>query len=574
MASAPVDTTQRLAALRELLQKGTEGNENVDAMMVPHEDSHMSEYAASHFERLEFISGFSGSAGSALVTKDHAYLWTDGRYHLQAATQLDANWTLMKAGLVGVKTMEELLKETLPEIKRIGLDPYCMSYESYNKVQEELEATNQKLVPLWTNPLDKVWIGRPSLPKDKIVVHPIEFTGMTWHDKVETVRMKMKEKKCDVLIGSCLDDIAWLFNVRGSDVEFNPTFYAYAMITLDSLTLYVEGDKVDDEVRAHLDGVAIKPYKDILTDMKDKAPSLTKLWVGNKCNYALASQVPKPKVLVEITPMTKLKAVKNDAELEGARNCQIRDGVALASYLCWLADQVKEGRSLDEVDGADQLLKFRAEQKLFVTPSFATISSMGPNGAIIHYSPSKPTAAPITADSLYLLDSGAQFLYATVAPNESHIGLARCVFPTGVTGHRIDLLAREHLWKYGLDYMHGTGHGVGAYLNVHEGPHMITPRSGVMGDYPLEPGMIISNEPGYYEANNFGIRIESLVVVKKIQTEHQFNNIQFLGFETTTMVPLASNLLDLDLLTKDEIDWINDYHREVREKVGAMLKEQ
>eukprot|EP00123_Amoebidium_parasiticum_P016104 comp23288_c0_seq1/m.38193 comp23288_c0_seq1/g.38193 ORF comp23288_c0_seq1/g.38193 comp23288_c0_seq1/m.38193 type:complete len:643 (-) comp23288_c0_seq1:90-2018(-) len=586
------DTTQRLAALRALF-KGT-NEEPIDAILVPHEDSHMSEYPAHHFERLAFISGFTGSAGSAIITEKTACLWTDGRYHLQAAQQLDGNWTLMKAGLEGVQSEEDYMLESLPPSAKIGVDPYLISYDKYIKYQRELKHTNHRLVPLWTNPIDQIWENRPPLPKDKIFVLDNKYTGMEWQAKIGKVREQMRAKHCDALVASCLDETAWLLNLRGADVDYNPVFYAYTLVTADKVVLYVDEEKLDDQVRTHLSGVEVKPYAAIRDDLIAMVPTLSRLWLGLKCNYALASQVPKSKVFCAETPMGKLKAIKTAAELQGAKSCQVRDGAALCSFFVWLERQLAEGKVVDEVDAADYLESMRREQAHFITPSFASISSMGPNGAIIHYSPSRPTAAQITRDSMYLIDSGGQYLDGTTdttrtlhfgTPTEhqircytlvlkGHISLATLVFPNGTSGHRIDALARQYLWAHGLDYLHGTGHGVGAFLNVHEGPHRITQKYGGVGDYPLQVGMITSNEPGYYEAGHFGVRIENLMAVVQKSTPHNFNNIGFLGFDTTTVVPYARNLIDVAMLTSQERAWVDTYHAHVRDVVGPLLKEQ
>ncbi|KAI8374722.1 peptidase M24, structural domain-containing protein [Radiomyces spectabilis] len=587
-----VNTTQRLQALRELMASEKYA---VDAFLIPSEDAHQSEYIADCDKRRHWISGFTGSAGFAIVTANEAALFTDGRYFLQASEQLDGNWTLMKQGLPGVPTWQEYLVKNLAAGSRIGLDPTLITAADADQLTEQLKTNGSSLVLLSDNLVDIVWHKeRPCSPKNVVNVHSLHFAGKPFQDKLADLRKHISSKDAYGVILSALDEIAWLFNLRGSDVECNPVFFAYALVTEDAATLFIDPVKLSQEVKDHLGAdVTVRPYTDVFSDLQALREKLSKkIIIDNKTSLAIETAIGKDLVLQDRSFVTDAKAVKNEAELKGMRDCHLRDGAALVSYFAWLEDQLLKGATLDEVDGADRLEQFRAAQKDFVGLSFDTISSTGANGAIIHYKPEKGSCKVIDPKLIYLCDSGGQYKDGTTdvtrtlhfgEPTEyekrcftrvlqGHIAIDVAVFPKGTTGYLLDPFARHALWKDGLDFRHGTGHGVGSYLNVHEGPHGIGVRQ-AYNDTPLAAGMVVTNEPGYYEDGHFGIRIESVLIVKEASTPHNFGGRGYLGFEHVTMAPLGRKLIDVNLLSPEERKWVNDYHDECWANLSPLLKD-
>ncbi|KAF9364703.1 hypothetical protein BGX34_000724 [Mortierella sp. NVP85] len=585
------NTTARVQKLRELMQLP---EHNVTAFVVPSEDAHQSEYVAACDERRSFISGFTGSAGLAIVSLDTAVLFTDGRYFLQASQQLDSNWTLMKSGLPGVPTWQDYLVKNLPAGSRIGIDPNVFTATDAKKLEADLAKVGSSLVPI-PNLVDLVWEDRPARPASKLKVLTTKTTGRTHTEKIQQLRQDLEKKGVAGFVVSALDDAAWLFNLRGSDVHCNPVFFSYAIVTPEYVKLYLQEKSVSQEVINHLGPeVILRPYETLFDDLRDLAPILQankqKFLLGTRTNLALAVALGKGNTIEARSPVTDAKAIKNDAELEGMRQCHLRDSAALISYFAWLEEQLANGVELDEADGAARLEQFRAEQAGFVGLSFDTISSTGPNGAIIHYKPEKPTAARINADLVYLCDSGGQYIDGTTdvtrtlhfrTPSahekrcftrvlQGHIAIDTAVFPDGTSGYLLDILARRALWADGLDFRHGTGHGVGAFLNVHEGPHGCGTRI-AYNDIPLVPGMTLTNEPGYYEDGAFGIRIENIMLVRKVETPHNFGGRGYYGFEHVTLVPIQLKMIDRSLLTHLEIEWINAYHAECLAKVSPFL---
>ncbi|KMQ45400.1 Peptidase M24, structural domain [Trichophyton rubrum] len=598
MPPPPVDTTQRLAKLRELMAQN-----KVDVYIVPSEDSHQSEYIAPCDGRRAFISSFTGSAGCAIVSMSKAALSTDGRYFSQAAKQLDANWILLKRGVEGVPTWEEWTAEQAENGKVVGVDPSLITAADARKLSQTLKTTGGSLVGIDQNLIDAVWGDeRPARPANQITVQPVERAGKSFEEKVEDLRKELTAKKRSAMVISTLDEIAWLFNLRGSDIPYNPVFFSYAIVTPSVAELYVDESKLSPEARKHLEGkVVLKPYESIfqaskvLAESKASASSGSsgKFLLSNKASWSLSLALGGEQNVVEVrSPITDAKAIKNEVELEGFRKCHIRDGAALIEYFAWLENAlIKEGAKLDEVDGADKLFEIRKKYDLFVGNSFDTISSTGANGATIHYKPEKSTCAIIDPKAMYLCDSGGQYLDGTTdttrtlhfgEPTEfqkkayalvlkGHISIDNAIFPKGTTGYAIDSFARQHLWKEGLDYLHGTGHGVGSFLNVHEGPMGIGSRA-QYAEVPLSASNVLSNEPGYYEDGNFGIRLENLVICKEVQTAHKFGDKPFLGFESITLVPFCQKLLDASLLTEAERKWVNDYHAKVWEKTSPFFE--
>ncbi|KAI9689604.1 MAG: hypothetical protein M1822_010256 [Bathelium mastoideum] len=603
-----VHTTDRLAHLRKLMKA-----KDIDVYIVPSEDSHYSEYIAPVDARRGFISGFSGSAGTAVITAEKASLATDGRYFNQAATQLDDNWTLLKQGERDVPTWQEWTADQSEGGKRVGVDPKLITAAEARKLSDKIKKKGgAELKSIPNNLVDEIWgKDQPARPSNKIRVQRLEHSGKKVEEKIEDLRKELEKKKCSGFVLSMLDEIAWLFNLRGSDIPYNPVFFSYALVTSKDIVLYVDKDKVNDEVAKHLgEKVTIKPYSEVFSDIealssstlatkdseptsKESASPKPKFMISNKASWALSQSLGGDENVEESrSPVGDAKAVKNEVELEGMRQCHIRDGAALIEYFAWLEEQVAERRAkLDEFEAASKLEEIRSRHDKFVGLSFPTISSVGPNAAIIHYFPKKGSCATIDTEQVYLCDSGAQYLDGTTdttrtlhfgQPSElerqsytlvlkGNIALELAKFPKGTSGFALDALARQHLWAQGLDYRHGTGHGVGSFLNVHEGPIGIGTRV-QYSEVQLSVGNVISDEPGYYEDGKFGIRIENVVVVKETQTEHKFGGKPFLGFDHVTLVPMCRNLIDVNLLDETEKRWLNAYHEEVRENTKGFFE--
>ncbi|KAB8349657.1 hypothetical protein FH972_023676 [Carpinus fangiana] len=611
-----VHTTERLAHLRTLMKKNgvdiyswSHTSSACDRVLiycivVPSEDSHQSEYIAPTDARRAFISGFSGSAGTAVISATKAALATDGRYFNQAAKQLDSNWELLKQGLQDVPTWQDWTADQSDGGKTVGVDPTIITAADARKLAEKIKKKGGKdLKAVTENLVDAVWgKDKPARPNEPVTVHPIEYSGKSISDKLTDLRKELDKKKCSGFIVSMLDEIAWLYNVRGTDIPYNPVFFAYAAVTADSATLYVDKTKLDDKVILHLGSdVAVKPYDAIFQDTTTMGKSLDaskddpkkKVLLSTKASWALYQNLGGESNVEEVrSPISDEKASKNEAELKGMRDCHIRDGAALSEFFAWLEEQlVVKGAKVDEVEAADKLEEYRSKKDKFAGLSFPTISSTGANAAIIHYGPEKGNCSVIDPASVYLCDSGAQYLDGTTDTTRTlhfgeptamekkaytlvlkgNIALETARFPKGTSGFALDTLARQYLWKEGLDYRHGTGHGVGSFLNVHEGPIGIGTRI-QYSEVPLAVGNVISDEPGYYEDGKFGIRIENIIVVREVETKHRFGDKPYLGFDHVTMVPHCRKLIDPSLLTADERDFINDYHKEVVEKTKSFFE--
>ncbi|KAI5292810.1 hypothetical protein KEM52_006045, partial [Ascosphaera acerosa] len=521
---------------------------------------------------IQFISGFTGSAGLAVITHEQAALETDGRYFNQAAQELDANWTLLRRGLKDVPSWAEWAADAAQGGKAVGVDPALITATTARRLLDKLRPKGGLLREVPDNLVDLVWgADRPPRPCEPVRVHPDRFAGQSARDKIRELRETLARDGRAGFVVSMLDEIAWLFNLRGSDIAYNPVFFAYALVTPDTVTLYIDESKLTQEVRDHLgEDVVIKPYDAIFGEAKalaaaaesaESTASTTekqeekekqgdkpaaspapakKFLLSGQASYSLYLALGgEARVVQALSPISKAKSIKNATELDGMRACHVRDGAALSEYFAWLEAQLRAGATLDEVQAADKLEECRRKQEHFVGLSFPTISSTGPNGAVIHYEPERGSCAVIDPNAVYLCDSGAQYLDGTTdttrtwhfgTPTEKEryaftmvlkgvIGLDTAVFPTGTTGYAVDVLARQALWKSGLDYLHGTGHGVGSYLvrqsrekqagedNVHEGPMGVGSRT-EYSRVPLAAGNVISDEPGYYEDGNFGIRIE------------------------------------------------------------------
>lgn len=485
--------------------------------------------------------------------------------------------------------------------KTVGVDPTVITSTDARKLGKTLKKSNAKLIGVADNLVDKIWKDRPARPAEKVIVLQDKYAGKSYKEKLSELRKELDKKKTAGMVVSMLDEIAWLFNLRGSDIPYNPVFFSYAAVTHNSATLYVDSSKLDDAVYEQLHGeVKVKPYDDLFSDLslmsqvtsqtaeqngtEESKPKHAKILVSNKASWALSLGLGGEDKVEEVrSPIADAKAVKNSTELEGMRQCHIRDGAALIQFFAWLENQlVAKKARIDEVEAADKLEEIRSKGAHFRGLSFDTISSTGPNAAVIHYKPERGTCSTIDPKAVYLCDSGAQYLDGTTdttrtlhfgQPTEMEIkaytlvlkgviALDRAVFPKGTTGFAIDILARQALWREGLDYRHGTGHGVGSFLNVHEGPIGVGTRS-AYAEVSLSIGNVISDEPGYYEDGNFGIRIENMIMAKEATTNHKFGDKPWLAFEHVTMVPMCQKLIDASILDPEEKEWLNAYHEEV-----------
>ncbi|KAK7284665.1 hypothetical protein RJT34_19415 [Clitoria ternatea] len=610
----------KLTALRQLF---TKPGLNIDAYIIPSHDAHQSEFIAECYTRRAYISGFTGSAGTAVVTNDKAALWTDGRYFLQAEKQLNSNWILMRAGNPGVPTTSEWLNDVLAPGGRVGIDPFLFTWDAAEELKEVISKNNHELVYLYnSNLVDEVWKeSRPTPPNKPVRVHDLKYAGLDVASKLASLRSELVAAGSSAIVISMLDEIAWLLNLRGSDIPHSPVVYAYLIVEIDGAKLFIDDSKVTEEVSDHLKkaNIEIRPYNSIISEIESLAALGTGLWLDTSsvnaatvnaykaaCNRHYQNRESRPKTrtkgfdgsiehsdmpfaIHKVSPVSLAKAIKNESELEGMKNCHLRDAAALAQFWDWLEAEITKSGVLSEVEVSDKLLEFRSKQAGFVDTSFETISASGPNGAIIHYKPEPGSCSIVDASKSFLLDSGAQYVDGTTditrtvhfgKPTvrekecftrvlQGHIALDQSVFPENTPGFVLDAFARSFLWKVGLDYRHGTGHGVGAALNVHEGPQSISHRFGNLTS--LVNGMVVSNEPGYYEDHAFGIRIENLLYVRNVETPNRFGGIIYLGFEKLTFVPIQLKLVDLALLSAAEIDWLNNYHSLVWEKVSPLL---
>lgn len=604
-----VNTSLRLEKLRKLMTENDLG-----VYVVPSEDQHQSEYVAPVDQKRAFISGFSGSAGVAVVTRDvnsfgeipegSAALATDGRYFTQAVNELDFNWTLLRQGQKDVPSWElwavqqaVQLSVDSGKVVKIGVDPKLISFLSFDKITKTIDeeakktkGSNVELVPVKKNLVDAIWPDFeevPQVPENIIKVLDQKYAGEDVKSKVAKVIEAVKESSCDGIVISALDEIAWLLNLRGSDIQYNPVFYSYVIIDADdkNVTLYSNNKKFDTPVSQHLEknNIKLRPYEafwDDLSALSKKFKESKKQFLLNDstASWEIVRTLDCDHVSVSPTPVEDLKAVKNQTELEGAKKAHLKDGRALCRFFAWLEEEVSNKVELiNEIEADKKLFEFRSQEENFIGLSFDTISASGANGAIIHYKPSKESCAIIDPSKIYLNDSGAQYLDGTTDTTrcvhfgnptqeeidnytlvlKGNIGLGSLKFPEKTPIN--DTVARQYLWKNGKDFGHGTSHGVGAYLNVHEGPIGLGPRANPKN--LLKPGHLISNEPGYYEEGEYGIRIENVMFVKPSGLE--YNGKKFNEFETVTRVPFCRRLINQNLLTKDEKKWINDYHATV-----------
>lgn len=582
----------KLANLRELMKEvPVSGKEKkgIQAFILHYGDAHQSEYLTERDNRLRFISGFSGSRGTIIITHDRALLWTDGRYFLQAVNEFDPReeWALMKEGVLGTPTQSEWLISNLPPQSAVGVDSNVISYTDWVSIYHNLTNKGHILTPLAENLVDKIWDDRPAPTSNKILPHPLVYTGKSARDKIDQCRKTMKDNRVSCLVISALDEVAYLLNFRGSDIPYNPVFFAYVVLDHQNVHIFLDKSRLTMEAEEQLKSEGVSPiyhsYEDILPFLRENASTGEgRVWISSGSSYALHAASGKDQVHIAYSPVGLMKIVKNEIEVEGMKAAHVRDGVALVKYFAWLEDQVTNRSNesvITEISGADQLDKFRQEQESYVGPSFPTISSSGAHAAIVHYCPTPATDRPITDKEVYLCDSGAQFLDGTTDVTRTwHFGkptdyerecftrvfkgqyfLNTAKFPNLIKGNYLDTLARKSLWDVGLDYLHGTSHGVGSYLNVHEAPIGMSWRPNP-DDPGVQTGVFLSNEPGFYEDGKFGIRLENIELVVQASTKYNFNNRGYLTFETVTLVPIQTSFLDMSLLTNAEIEHLNNYH--------------
>lgn len=572
---------ERLTILRQVMKE-----QGIHAFIFPSSDPHNSEYVAEHWKGREWISGFNGSAGTAVVTLKHAALWTDSRYFIAAAEQLaGTEYLLMKDRLPDTPSISEWIAQELSDYESpvVGVDGTVNTYAYLCELINELN-----IATFVTNldPLATVWKDRPSIPNGKIVLHPLEYAGESTTSKINRIREYLQAHHADGLLVTALDEIAWTLNLRGKDVHCNPVFVSYLLISQDSVMFFVNEEKLPDDVRNYLleEAVSVEPYEAVLDKVKGyKGRRL--LMDPTSVNYNLVTAVDKTKRILGISPIPMMKAVKNKTEQDGFRAAMLRDGIAMVKFLAWLKPAVEAGGQT-EITLDEHLTALRAEQPLFKGISFDTIVGYEAHGAIVHYEATPETDIPVKPYGLVLIDSGAQYqdgttdITRTIALGslteeqrrvytlvlKGHIQLDMCRFPDGACGSQIDAIARESMWREGYNYMHGTGHGVGSYLNVHEGPHQIRME---WKPAPLHAGMTVTDEPGLYLEGKFGVRIENTLLIVPAETT-PFG--KFLKFETLTLAPIDTTPIIQDMLTPEELTWLNNYHHRVYETLSPYLE--
>lgn len=577
---------QRLESLREVMKR-----EHLAAFIFPSTDAHQSEYVADHWMGRAWISGFDGSAGTAVVTMHSAALWTDSRYFLAAEEQLKGTeFQLMKLKIPGTLSIAEWLGKELQDVDspEVGLDGWVNSYSSTSGLIADLRKAGGITVRTNFDPLEEIWKDRPSIPLKPVEIQPMEFAGEDVSSKIKRIRLALRAQHADGMLVSALDDIAWTLNLRGTDVHCVPVFVSYLLIASDKVSLFVDEAKVSSEIRAYLEsnGVSIYKYNKVEEGLKAYS-EYNILLDGNETSYYLWKAVRCQEIVQASSPIPAMKAVKNEAEIAGYRSAMLKDGVAMVKFLKWLLPAVEAGGET-EISIDKKLTALRAEQKLFRDISFGTIAGYQAHGAIVHYEATPETDIPLKPEGLLLLDSGAQYqdgttdITRTIALGpiteemkhiytlvlKAHIQLELAKFPDGASGTQLDALGRECMWREGFNFLHGTGHGVGSYLSVHEGPHQI--RMEYMPT-PLRAGMTLTDEPGLYLAGKFGVRIENTVLLSDyMKTEFG----KFLQIEPLTLCPIDTAPIDLAMLMPEELAWLNEYHAKVYAELAPYLDEE
>lgn len=582
------EINQRLEKLREVMRR-----EHLSAFIFPSTDAHQSEYVADHWQGRAWISGFNGSAGTAVVTMHSAALWTDSRYFIAAEEQLrGTEFQLMKLKVEGTPTISDWIASELSqnedECREVGLDGMVNSYNDTMALISDLRKVGGITVRTNFDPLEQIWMNRPAIPENPVEIQSLNFAGETVDDKIQRIRKALREHHADGILVSALDDIAWTLNLRGTDVHCNPVFVSYLLISSDQVSLFVNPKKISSEVKAYLDehGISLFDYNQVEEGLESYA-DYNILLDGDETSFCLWKSVRCQEIIAAKSPIPVMKAVKNATEIEGYHRAMLRDGVAMVKFLKWLKPAVEAGGQT-EMSIDKKLTSLRAEQNLFRDISFDTIAGYQAHGAIVHYEATPETDAPLLPEGLILIDSGAQYqdgttdITRTIALGpvteemkhiytlvlKGHIQLELAKFPDGASGTQIDALSRECMWREGYNFLHGTGHGVGSYLNVHEGPHQIRME---WKPTPLRAGMTVTDEPGLYLKGKFGVRIENTLLIKDF-VETTFG--KFLQMESLTLCPIDTAPIDMDMLLLEEVEWLNAYHREVFEKLSPYLEDE
>ncbi len=582
------EINQRLEKLREVMRR-----EHLSAFIFPSTDAHQSEYVADHWQGRAWISGFNGSAGTAVVTMRSAALWTDSRYFIAAEEQLrGTEFQLMKLKVEGTPTISDWIASELSqnedECREVGLDGMVNSYNDTMALISDLRKAGGITVRTNFDPLEQIWMNRPAIPENPVEIQSLNFAGETVDDKIQRIRKALREHHADGILVSALDDIAWTLNLRGTDVHCNPVFVSYLLISSDQVSLFVNPKKISSEVKAYLDehGISLFDYNQVEEGLESYA-DYNILLDGDETSFCLWKSVKCQEIIAAKSPIPVMKAVKNATEIEGYHRAMLRDGVAMVKFLKWLKPAVEAGGQT-EMSIDKKLTSLRAEQNLFRDISFDTIAGYQAHGAIVHYEATPETDASLLPEGLILIDSGAQYqdgttdITRTIALGpvteemkhvytlvlKGHIQLELAKFPDGASGTQIDALSRECMWREGYNFLHGTGHGVGSYLNVHEGPHQIRME---WKPTPLRAGMTVTDEPGLYLKGKFGVRIENTLLIKDF-VETAFG--KFLQMESLTLCPIDTAPIDVDMLLLEEVEWLNAYHREVFEKLSPYLEDE
>lgn len=583
-----MNVPERLTALRALMDE-----RGYDAYMVPTDDNHQSEYVGEHFKARAFITGFTGSAGTAVITKDAAGLWTDGRYFIQAEQQLSGSGVkLYKMGEPGVPTVEEFIADVLPEGGTLGFDGRVVAMGE-GLALEEAAASKNASINYSEDLIDKIWADRPALSEEPAFALGEEYTGESTESKLKRIRESMKAAGADTHIIAALDDVCWTTNLRGNDIEFFPLLLSYAIITMDDMKLYIDERKLTDEMKANLvkDNISIHPYNAIYEDVKSLCPESTILVDSARLNYALYNNLPKEATVIDQTnPTVLMKAMKNDTEIKNIINAHKKDGVAMTRFMYWLKKNVGK-IEITEISAAEKLEEFRKEQEGYLWQSFEPICGSGEHGAIVHYAATPETNIPVVTDGLFLTDTGGGYMEGSTDITRTfafgklsdrmvedfttvllcNLRLARAVFMHGTCGYNLDILARMPAWERGINYNHGTGHGVGYLMNIHEAPSGFRIAIRDREKAPLEAGMVITDEPGIYIEGSHGIRTENELLVREGQkTEYG----QFLYFEPITYVPIDLDAVNPDMMTKEDKEQLNEYHAKVYEIIAPQLNEE
>lgn len=577
------EINQRLESLREVMRR-----EHLSAFIFPSTDAHQSEYVADHWQGRTWISGFNGSAGTAVVTMKSAALWTDSRYFLAAEEQLKGTeFQLMKLKIEGTPTISDWLAQELQgENAEVGLDGMVNSYHETMGLIADLRKSGGITVRTNFDPLGLIWTDRPAIPANPVEIQPMEFAGESVASKISRIRTALRQRHADGMLISALDDIAWTLNLRGTDVHCVPVFVSYLLISSQQVSLYVDSAKINDEVKAYLteNGISLYPYNKVAEGL-ERYSEYNILLDGDETSYFLWKTVKCQEIIAGKSPVPAMKAQKNDREIAGFRQAMLRDGVAMVKFLRWLKPAVEAGGQT-EISIDRKLTSLRAEQHLFRDISFDTIAGYQAHGAIVHYEATPETDVALKPEGLILIDSGAQYqdgttdITRTIALGpvteemkhvytlvlKGHIQLELAKFPDGASGTQLDALARECMWREGYNYLHGTGHGVGSYLSVHEGPHQIRME---WKPTPLRAGMTVTDEPGLYLSGKFGVRIENTLLIKDYQTT-EFG--KFLQMESLTLCPIDLTPVDFSMLQSEEIEWLDTYHRDVFEKLSPYLE--